>query len=80
MIISAFEDMRKGSNADPDAPKVQLQPALDGPSPTWIELELGEAAELLRSERFEARVNRFCDFCAYRSVCPAQSAGEQVIT
>ena len=76
---AALVQLRKGSSADPEAPKVQLQPPLDGPSPTWIELELGEAAQLLRSERFEARVNEHCGFCAYQSVCPTRAAGEQVI-
>ncbi|MDO8732786.1 MAG: ATP-dependent DNA helicase [Actinomycetota bacterium] len=77
---AALVQLRKGTTADPESPKVQLQAALDSQSPTWIELELGEAAELLRSERFEARVNKFCDFCTYRSICPAQAAGEQVIS
>ncbi|MDO9484849.1 MAG: ATP-dependent DNA helicase [Actinomycetota bacterium] len=77
---AALVQLRVGSRSDPEAPKVQLQPPLDGPSPTWIELELGEAAELLRSERFEARPNDYCKFCAYQTICPTQGAGEQVVS
>ncbi|HBJ72676.1 MAG TPA: DNA helicase UvrD [Actinobacteria bacterium] len=77
---AALVQLRTGTTADPDAPKVQLQPPLDAQSPTWIEVELGQAAALLRNEQFEARVNGFCDFCAYRSICPTQTSGAQVIS
>ena len=65
--------------ADADDPKVQLQDALPEESPTWVELELGEAAELLRSERFPARPSRNCAYCQFQLVCPSQPRGTQVV-
>lgn len=65
----------KGS---PD-PKVQLQPALPTDQPTWVEVQLGEAADVLRREAFEARPNPGCRICAYRMLCPTQAQGTQVV-
>ena len=77
---AALVQLRAGARGDDLAPKVQLQPPLESQSPTWIELKLGEAAELLRQERFEARPDvAHCKFCAYRASCPAQPEGAQVI-
>lgn len=77
---AALVQLRAGARGDDLAPKVQLQPPLESQSPTWIELKLGEAAELLRQERFEARPDvARCKFCAYRASCPAQPEGAQVI-
>jgi hypothetical protein len=59
---------------------VQKQEPLPLESPTWIDIKLGEAAEILRTENFEARENKFCQFCAYRSTCPVQIRGEQVLS
>ena len=75
-LVQLRVDEAKGSA---DA-KVQFQPALDGPSPTWVEVRLGSAAEIIRSESFPAQVSHACSHCAYRRACPAQSQGEQVIT
>jgi len=72
--------LRKAESSKSDAPKVQMQPPLPSESPTWVELKLGEAAEIIRSETFEARRNQFCERCSYRTACPAQSEGLPVIT
>ena len=72
--------LRKAESSKSDAPQVQMQPPLPSESPTWVEIKLGEAAEVIRSENFEARRNQHCERCAYRTACPAQSEGLPVIT
>jgi RecB family exonuclease len=72
--------LRAAESSKSDAPKVQMQAPLPSESPTWVELKLGEAAEVIRSESFEARRNQHCDRCSYRTACPAQSEGLPVIT
>lgn len=76
---AALVQLRVPAEAGSSAPKVQLQGPLPDERPTWVELELGEAAELLRTEAFPARPNRNCAFCGYRLVCPGQARGEQVL-
>jgi RecB family exonuclease len=75
-LVQLRHDASKGSQA----PKVQLQPAIDlTESPTWVEERLGEAVQIIRDESFAAHVCTACNFCAYKSVCPAQVQGEQVL-
>ncbi|MDD2859139.1 MAG: PD-(D/E)XK nuclease family protein, partial [Candidatus Nanopelagicales bacterium] len=76
---AALVQLRKGAAGHPDEPVVQFQAPLEAEHPTWIELELGAAAQLLREERFEARTSRSCTFCSYQSACPAQARGRQVL-
>ena len=59
--------------------KVQFQEALGDDRPTWVEVRLGEAAQILRTESFAATPGRACTYCAYRSACPAKPEGEQVV-
>jgi superfamily I DNA/RNA helicase/RecB family exonuclease len=47
--------------------------------PTWVHRRLAEAAAVIRSERFEARIGSACRYCAFRGSCPTQSAGQQVV-
>jgi hypothetical protein len=55
-------------------PKTQSQVAIDfGEDPTWIELKLGEAAEIIRNETFFPIVGEECTFCSYHSVCPTKT-------
>ena len=58
---------------------MQLQPALPDDQPTWVEVQLDEAADVLRREAFEARPNPGCRICAYRMLCPTQAQGTQVV-
>ena len=59
---------------DATKPKVQIQEAIDfDESPTWIEVKLGEAAEIIRSEAFAPQVNPSCRYCPYTLVCPTKS-------
>ena len=56
-------------------PKVQIQEAINfDDSPTWIEVKLGEAAEIIRSEAFVPQVNPSCRYCSFTLVCPTQSS------
>ncbi|MFA7323265.1 MAG: ATP-dependent DNA helicase, partial [Candidatus Nanopelagicales bacterium] len=77
---AALVQLRKGEAKSPDDPVIQFQEPLETASPTWIEVQLGEAAELLRTEQFQARTNSFCKFCAYQSVCPTRNQGRQVLS
>lgn len=61
-----------------DMPKVQAQVALESSvaqagSVSWIEQNLGIAAEIIRTEAFIPIPGNQCTFCAYHSTCPAQS-------
>ncbi|MBA3529912.1 MAG: PD-(D/E)XK nuclease family protein [Propionibacteriaceae bacterium] len=48
--------------------------------PTWVHQRLAEAAHVIRSERFEARIGSGCRYCPFRGSCPAQPSGRQVVT
>ena len=77
---AALVQLRADEKGNAQFPKVQKQEPLPNESPTWIDIKLGEAAEILRTENFEARENKFCQFCAYRSTCPVQIRGGQVLS
>ena len=62
-----------GAGADDDDPELVAQP-------TWVHRRLWQAARLIRSERFDARVGPTCRYCPFRGSCPAQAAGRQVVT
>jgi len=48
--------------------------------PTWVHGRLAAAAGIIRAERFDATVGPACRWCAFRSSCPAQGAGKQVVS
>lgn len=73
---AALVQLRVPASRDSPAPKVQVQPALGDDRPTWVEVQLGEAAEVLRREAFLARPGSACRHCAYRRVCPTQPEGQ----
>ena len=77
---AALVQLRTNEKGNPDFPKVQMQEALAQESPTWIELKLADAAQTLREEAFDARENSLCKFCAYRTSCPTQKQGQQVLS
>ncbi|MDT9593768.1 ATP-dependent DNA helicase [Nocardioides zeae] len=57
--------------------KVQSQPPQE-PDPTGrrlVEVQLEQAASVLRHETFSARSGKHCDTCAFVPVCPSQGAG-----
>ena len=60
--------LRHGSNS----PVQQVQPALPHEEPTWVEVQIGEAAKTVRSEQFWARVNKGCGHCQFQFSCPIQ--------
>ena len=47
--------------------------------PSWVHRRLAEAASVIRSERFEARIGAACRYCPFRGSCPTQSSGQQVV-
>jgi len=76
---AALVQLRVPATKDAPDPKVQVQPALPDDGPTWIELELGQAAQVVRDEEFWARPNPGCRMCAYRLVCPTQAQGQDLL-
>ncbi len=61
------------------SPKVQQQPAL-GPSPSWVEDLLDTAVRRVLGERFPPTPQERCGRCPFRTCCPAQPEGRQVIS
>ncbi|WP_231920124.1 ATP-dependent helicase [Microlunatus soli] len=59
-----------------------VAPEGDGPPehPTWVHQRLADAARIVRSEEFHAQVGPACRYCPFRSSCPAQSDGRQVVS
>jgi hypothetical protein len=49
------------------------------PPASWVHQRLAEAADIIRSERVEARIGPGCRYCAFAGSCPAQPAGRQVV-
>jgi superfamily I DNA/RNA helicase/RecB family exonuclease len=62
----------------PDGPKVPQQPALPE-GRTWVEDLLDTAVRQVLTESFPPRPQERCDRCAFRSACPAQPDGRQVV-
>ena len=77
---AALVQLRVNASKGALEPKVQFQPPLEQDSPTWVDLELGTAAQTLRDEKFDAVLGSHCKFCAHKSNCPAQPEGEQVVS
>ncbi len=46
---------------------------------TWVHRRLAQAAEVIRHEDFSARIGTQCRYCAFRTSCPAQGVGRQVV-
>ena len=44
----------------------------------WLRSAQG-LAEVIRTERFEARIGAACRYCPFRGSCPTQSSGQQVV-
>jgi superfamily I DNA/RNA helicase/RecB family exonuclease len=66
-----------------DVPFPVEQPAADQPwlakQPTWVHRRLAEAAQIIRGEHHHARIGPGCRYCPFRTSCPAQPAGQQVV-
>ena len=67
-------------------PKVFTQPSLDevappesSTHPTWVHELIAESVAILRAGTFPAQLNPGCKYCAFKSSCPAQRAGQQVV-
>jgi RecB family exonuclease len=60
-------------------PKVQGQPELE-PSPSWVEELLDTAVRRVLGERFPPIPQDSCARCPFRTCCPAQSEGRQVVS
>jgi RecB family exonuclease len=47
--------------------------------PTWVHRRLAEAANIIRREHHDARIGPACRYCPFRTSCPAQPVGQQVV-
>jgi superfamily I DNA/RNA helicase/RecB family exonuclease len=61
-------------------PSVRGQDPLPPERPGWADDLLAGVAAGVRAEQFPARVGERCGSCAFQAVCPAQDAGEQVVS
>jgi ATP-dependent exoDNAse (exonuclease V) beta subunit len=50
-----------------------------GGQPSWVHQRLADAAHIIRSEHHDARIGPACRYCPFRTSCPAQPAGQQVV-
>jgi hypothetical protein len=64
---------------EPATPTPPPDPDRTPPPATWVHQRLTEAADIIRSERHEARIGPGCRYCPFTGSCPAQSAGRQVV-
>ena len=64
---------------DGAGPKVHAQDALDG-SPSWVEVLLDTAVRRVLGESFPPTPQERCGRCAFRTCCPAQPDGRQVVS
>jgi superfamily I DNA/RNA helicase/RecB family exonuclease len=72
---AALIQLRKDTGVSDPSPKEQFQEALttaDSPV-TWIDIALGEAAQIVRSEQVSASPGKQCNYCAFTSMCPEQN-------
>jgi RecB family exonuclease len=64
----------------PITPRDIAEETLFAEHPTWVHRRLAEAAQIIRSEHHDARIGPGCRYCAFRTSCPAQPVGRQVVT
>ena len=68
------------SKSEAAVAKEQFQPALADERPTWVEVRLGQAAHVVRTEKVLAAPGGHCRYCHFASTCPAQPEGAQVVS
>jgi RecB family exonuclease len=61
------------------APDSGAESVNSGQQPTWVHRRLAAAAQVIRSETFEAKIGSACRYCRFRGSCPAQNVGGQVV-
>jgi len=63
----------------PIKPPDNTDQTLSGEQPTWVHRRLAEAAKIIRGEDHDARIGPGCRYCLFRTSCPAQPVGQQVV-
>ncbi len=63
-------------------PKIQHQPPQrpDESGRTRVEVQLVDAARVIRSEEFDATANNYCHLCDFAAMCPVQQTSGSVIS
>lgn len=69
---ASLDDVPFPLAADPEPEDASAQPS-------WVHRRLVEAAQVIRSERFDARIGASCRYCPFRGSCPTQASGQQVV-
>ena len=62
-----------------ELPEESAEPGTGRRQPSWVHERLALAAEVVREERFVARIGSGCRYCPFRGSCPAQPTGRQVV-
>ncbi len=57
-------------------PTVTSQDPLPADGPTWVDVALGSAAAVVRSEDLQAKAGEGCVHCDFRASCPTQAEGQ----
>lgn len=86
--LGAFDELADGRREVADAQVVFLRCGSDGPTVrsqqsldeqpderTWVHDRLSQAAEIITTERFDARLDLACRRCDFRPGCPLQLVG-----
>ena len=76
---ASLDDVPFPTDDPDDGPDQSDLPAGLDLQPTWVHRRLAVAADLVRRERFVARVGPGCRYCPFVASCPAQPAGRQVV-
>jgi superfamily I DNA/RNA helicase/RecB family exonuclease len=70
----------QASLADVPFPAAAPADSDEQPMPSWVHGRLGAAAQVVRSGEFPATPGPACRYCPFFSSCPAQAAGQQVVS
>lgn len=77
---ASLDDVPWPTEHSDDGPDPSDLPAGIDQQPTWVHRRLAVAAQLVRQERFVARVGPGCRWCSFASSCPAVPVGRQVVS
>ncbi len=80
-LVQLRAQLAKAPGLPVEQPQAALMPVVESgfDERTWMDEALGVAAAVIREEAFAAKRNQYCDYCEFRTLCPAQPAGQEVI-
>ena len=80
-LVQLRAELSKKPRLPIEQPQAALIPVVESgfDDRTWMDEALGMAATVIREEAFAAKKNQYCKFCEFRTLCPAQPEGQEVI-